>query len=488
MALALRDLVAQRSLDLRVLAGEHALDREIAWVHPTELADPTAFLDGGELLLTTGLTIDDVSVPDYVGRLVAAGVTGVGFGSGLSHAEVPQALIDAAADQGLPLLDVPHGTPFIAITKAVSAAVAADEYAAVVRTGKGQQELTRTALGRRGPGALVRKLARLVDAWVLLLDASGVVREATPASARSRVDALRGELRQVRAGSRLATVDGDEVLLQALGTRGRGFLAVGAPAGLDVADRHVVTTAAALLSLSLERDRAHGESLRGLRSGLAALLVGGQPELALEVIGTVFGPVAGPVSEPPWQVVVLVGSARARAAAIDALETELPQVFFAEYDGGVLVLGDDVSGVRQVAERMPGLHVGVSSSTSDVDVGYRQARRAAEAARSAGKPVVRFDEHAAGGVLGLLGPEVARAFADQALAPLREHDATGRGELLTSLRCWLSHNGHWDRAATQLGVHRHTLRNRLKKVAELTGRDLDSPGVRAELWLALQAD
>lgn len=483
MALALRDLVAQRSLELRVLAGQHALDREIAWVHPTELADPTEFLDGAELLLTTGLTIDDVSVPDYVGRLVAAGVTGVGFGSGLSHAEVPQPLIEAAADQGLPLLEVPHGTPFIAITKAVSAAVAADEYAAVVRTGKGQQELTRTALSKRGPGALVRKLARLVDAWVVLLDGSGVVREAAPASARSRVDALRGELRQVRAGSRLATVDGDEVLLQALGTRGRGFLAVGAPAGLDAADRHIVTTAASLLSLSLERDRAHGESLRGLRSGLAALLLGAQRELALDTIGTVFGSVAG----PPWQVVVLLGSARAQAAAMDVLETELPHVFFAEYDDGVLVLGDDVPGITRLTERIPGLHAGVSSSTSDIDVGYRQARRAAEAARSAGKPVVRYDEHAAGGVLGLLAPETARAFADQVLAPLREHDATGRSELVTSLRCWLAHNGHWDRAATQLGVHRHTLRNRLAKVADLTGRDLDSPGVRAELWLALQA-
>lgn len=483
MALSLRDLVAQRPLELRVLASEHALDREIAWVHPTELADPTAFLDGGELLLTTGLTIDDVAVTDYVRRLVAAGVTGVGFGSGLSHAEVPRTLIDAANEQGLPLVEVPHGTPFIAITKAVSAAVAADEYAAVVRTGKGQQELTRTALSRRGPGALVRKLARLVDAWTLLLDSSGVVREAAPASARSRAAALRAELPQVRAGSRLATVDGDEVLLQALSTRGRGFLAVGASAGLDNADRHIVTTAASLLSLSLEQDRAHGESLRGLRSGLAALLLAGQQKLALNTIGTVFGPLSG----PPWQVVSLLGRARARAAAMDVLETELPQVFAAEHDEGVLVIGDDVPGVTRLAERISGLYAGVAS-TADIEVGYRQAQQAADAARTAGKPVLRYDEHAAGGLLGLLEPEAALAFADQVLAPLRDHDAAGRGELLTSLRCWLEHNGHADRAATQLGVHRHTLRNRLAKVTQLIDRDLDSPGVRAELWLALHAE
>ena len=88
--------------------------------------------------------------------------------------------------------------------------------------------------------------------------------------------------------------------------------------------------------------------------------------------------------------------------------------------------------------------------------------------------------------MSLIDPVVARVFADQALAPLRQHDETGRGELVESLRCWLEHHGHWDLAAARLGVHRHTLRNRIRKAAELLGRDLDAPGVRAELWVALQ--
>jgi purine catabolism regulator len=89
--------------------------------------------------------------------------------------------------------------------------------------------------------------------------------------------------------------------------------------------------------------------------------------------------------------------------------------------------------------------------------------------------------------VSLLDPAVARAFARGLLGPLREHDRTGRGDLVASLRRWLEHHGHWDTAATRLGVHRHTLRNRITKVEDLLGRDLDSPGVRAELWVALQA-
>jgi PucR family transcriptional regulator, purine catabolism regulatory protein len=36
-------------------------------------------------------------------------------------------------------------------------------------------------------------------------------------------------------------------------------------------------------------------------------------------------------------------------------------------------------------------------------------------------------------------------------------------------------------------VHRHTLRYRIRRVAELTGRDLEAAADRVEFWLALQA-
>ena len=60
-----------------------------------------------------------------------------------------------------------------------------------------------------------------------------------------------------------------------------------------------------------------------------------------------------------------------------------------------------------------------------------------------------------------------------------------RTDLVESLRAYLACNGHWDAAAHRLGIHRHTLRYRMKRVSELLGRDLDDPGARAELWIAL---
>ncbi|HEV7978428.1 PucR family transcriptional regulator [Amycolatopsis sp.] len=485
MALTLRGLVAERSLGLRVRAGEEALDRPIGWVHPTDLLDPTPFLEGGELLLTNGLTLDEDTAPDYVRRLVDAGVAGLGFGVGMSHDRIPAALVKTAAEVGLPLIEVPRPTPFIAITKAVSRAIATDEYASLVRTGRGQQELTRSAVGEGGPAAVIRKLAKLTGGWVQLLDAAGNVTEVAPASGRS-FD-LRDQVRRLRGGTRLASsglrLGEHEVVVQALDTPARGYLAVGTETPMDAADQYIVNTAASLLSLALEQNREHGAALRGLRSGLLDLLIDGQVGLAVKSISTLWGGVPA----EPWSVLVVSGN-----GFFDALDAEFEgvgeRIFFAESGASVVVVctADSHGWVEELAERA-GARVGVSDSTVDIATGLVQARQALAAAQTERVPVVRFADHAGRGLLALVAPDAAAAFATGLLAPLRRHDETGRGDLVASLYCWLEHHGHWDLAATRLGIHRHTLRNRMDKIEALTGRSLASPGVRAELWLALNA-
>ncbi|MCU0258289.1 MAG: PucR family transcriptional regulator ligand-binding domain-containing protein, partial [Solirubrobacteraceae bacterium] len=79
--LTLRDVLGD--LDVRLLAGEANLGVPVRWVHISELADPTAFLAGGELLLTTGLTLDTPRKQrEFVGRLADHGLAGLGYGTG----------------------------------------------------------------------------------------------------------------------------------------------------------------------------------------------------------------------------------------------------------------------------------------------------------------------------------------------------------------------------------------------------------------------
>ncbi|NUT99448.1 MAG: PucR family transcriptional regulator [Saccharothrix sp.] len=420
MPLTLARLAREVGLTVHVDTG---LDRPVAWVHSTELADPTPFLEGGELLLTTGIALGPY--PAYARRLADAGVVGLGFGTGLSHAEIPDELVHAARAAGLAVLEVPRAVPFIAITKAVSRAVAADEYAALTRTSEAQRALTRAAL--TSPAEVVRRLAVLLGGAAALLDASGEFVHVSGDLPDLRSEAAR--LGRGPAGS--AWQAGERHLaLQVLGRH--GYLAVATPGPLDTVDRTVVNTAASLLTLGLAGSDAVDVVRRELRTARFRLLLAGVP-------------VAG-VPEGPFRV-VLGGE---------------PAGFWAEYEGDLVVLTDRFDGSG---------HASSPVDASSVARGYREALRARE------ERVARFEDVPGAGLLAADAAE----FGATLLAPLDDR-------LRETLRVWLACHGQWDPAAARLGVHRHTIRNRIKRVEELLGRSLDSPGVRAELWFALACE
>jgi purine catabolism regulator len=487
------------------------LGRAITWVHVSELIDPTPFLSGGELLLTTGIAFDATTDTDeYVRRLAEAAVVGVGFGTGLSHVNVPAELIRAARLHGLPIVEVPRRTPFIAISRAVSRAIAADEYAAVTKTFTAQQALTKAALAPAGPGRLVRLLAQQIGGWVVLLDPGGAPLEAYPDGDGGRDEALAAEM-TVLTGHRGSVSSGfplgdDTVSLQSVGTgqRGRAFLAVGTAGPLSPADRHLVNAAVMLLTIRLEQSSAGRVGLGPLRSAILRLLLDGQVEVARQVADQ------SGVVLPPEPVRWAVGSGAARSGLerwepLPGKGSRPPAGFVVgELDDlGVALLIDDAGLVDAIGavldsespaargsiENRPEQGwVGISepATYAELATAHRQALQAMEFGRRNNRLVTAFAEIAMPGLSGLLAPDTAQAFADALLAPLLEHDRTGRGDLVNSLREWLAHHGQWDPSSTALGVHRHTLRHRMRTVEELLGRSLDSPGTRSELWLALE--
>jgi purine catabolism regulator len=511
MPLTLASLAHHSALKLTVLAGGDRLGAQVRWVHTSELDDPGPYLEGGELLLTTGLKLavgDPKFIRGYVKRLAAAGVVGLGFGVGVVHDEAPPALVEAAGRAGLPLLEVPRATPFIAISKAVSAAVAADQYKAVTAGFEAQRDLTRAALDPDGSTALLARLAAHLSGWAALYDASGTVLAAAPEWAGRRAARLAGEIDRLRdvpapASAAVAGPAGteDRVEVQSLGTgrRPRGFLAVGTEERLDTAARYVVNAAVALLTLSLEQSRALQDAQSRLAAALLRMLLAGETEHARSVSGRMYGslfdhPVRLLIAEPadpqqgPEAVALL--AERAEAAAVRAAEPLLtvrdgPRLLvLAAEDAGALSTAADL------AEGADALAAGMSGPVAPAEVpeGHRQAERALAVALRRGRNLVEHDEVGAGSVLPLLADDAVRAFAEGLLRPLREHDATSRGDLVASLHAWLSHHGQWDAAAADLGVHRHTLRYRMRRVEEILGRSLDDPDVRMELWLALKAD
>ncbi|RPK49662.1 PucR family transcriptional regulator [Streptomyces sp. ADI93-02] len=513
----LASLVQHSALKLTVRAGADRLGTPVRWAHASELADPVPYMDGGELLLVTATNLDardPATMRRYVQRLAGAGIAGLGFAVGVTYDEIPPALVDAAEEAGLPLLEVPRRTPFLAISKAVSAAIAADQYRSVTAGFDAQRELTRAAVAGDGPAELLTRLAAHVDGWAALYDTSGAVVAAAPDWAARRAARLTPEVERLRDRSAPASVvvadsEGDDrVELQSLGTgrRSRGALAVGTGAALGTAERYAVHSAVALLTLTTARSRALQGAEQRLGAAILRMLLAGESDHARAVAGDLYGGLL----DAPFRLLIAESAVPAgtdllaesmEAAASRSGESLLmvpegERLVVLAADGGEAARAGaaharaaDDRPARETGEGDADVVVGMSAPSGPIAVSaaYKQAEQALSVARRRGRTMVEHEELAAGSVLPLLADDAVRAFADGMLRPLQEHDAKGRGDLVASLRAWLSRHGQWDAAAADLGVHRHTLRYRMRRVEEILGRSLDDPDVRMELWLALKA-
>jgi purine catabolism regulator len=90
-------------------------------------------------------------------------------------------------------------------------------------------------------------------------------------------------------------------------------------------------------------------------------------------------------------------------------------------------------------------------------------------------------------LLSLQDDDALRLYCDSVLGPLVDGGGEYGDELIRSLEAFIEQNGQWERAARELFCHRHTLRYRIRRVEELTGRDLSTARDRIEFWLALRA-
>lgn len=433
----LKDLVARVDLGLTVLCGADGLDRPIRWAHVSELEDPTPYLVGQELLLTAGVRFPS-DVPAYVAGLVSSGVSAIGFGVEPEFPTVPLSLVEACAAQGMPLLEVPPSTPFLAVSQALGALLAEIAVREQRMLADSQRALTRAATRVRPVESVLTTLAVVLNCRADLVD---------PASAPEDVATL---ARRVASGtgprSASTQVGGDHVTLDPVES---AVLVVRRSMPLSPAERAVVAVALALLGL-LRRDL---ESERGQIARLAASAL-----LRSRVTGV--GNVLGP---GPYRV--MAGQSR---ADYDVLAQRYGPLVSKVEDGFLALVpaGFEVSGP-----------VGVSAEVSESDITSAVEEASAMLARAlaTGSPAFPAAE-----LSSLVDPVAARAFARRELAAL-----LGRPELVETLRAWLGQHGSWDRAAAALGVHRNSVRHRISHVERLLGRDLGSADARASLWLAL---
>jgi purine catabolism regulator len=473
--LTVRDIASLPGLGLELSAGAEGADTEIRWVHVSELQDPTPWLEGGELLITTGLGLGSVprAQREYVRRLAEHGLAGLAFGVGFGWPAPPKALADEADRLGFPVLTVPYEVPFIALTKAISAQLANEQLARLERALEVHERLAQAVLEQRGAAALLGILGDHAGCALSLVDESGRVvgeRNGSRLDACEHVlelpvvaDAERLTLRAGKPGDELSEYD--RLVLH----HGQSALA------FELSRRHAVSAAELRLAGDLLEDLEHDRlDEREVARRIAAFGLDPQARYAalLAVSGSQ-GPgaqgedvrAAAAAVLDDHGVRYLSASRRDRAAFLVAAEGE----------------ADALALAHELVAAAPETRVGVGRPTSGSALG-RSLLEARAALDAVAGPVASYQDLGSLELLLSLPGAALEAFVARVLGP-----ASDNAWLLESLGALLDSGCRWSDAADRLGVHRHTLRYRMEQLRKQTGRHPDDPAERMELWLAVKA-
>jgi purine catabolism regulator len=407
------------------------------------------------------------------------------------------------------------------------------------------ERLERVVLSERGLEALAATLSTLIGAAVLVHDARGepLVQRAFRREVDSdTVIVMRDEIcdRARRREARTFVPSAGDIAERALAlpvTADGGaasahqrvpeawLVAIKDTGPLTDFDRLTLHQAVTIVALELLRGRVAGDTERRLAGDVLAAIVEGQlagPDLARRLepfglaervavivvqrsVGGRGGP--GPIEDALAAALRdeaapgLVASAGPYTCALIAGMAEEQQFALAQARAARV---DRAAG--------PGLRFGVGRPVAGAETrrSFHEARCAVEALAFgvAGEPTAGANGNGDGNgnrsvtrpvsvanykdlgsfqlLLSLQDDEALKLFCDSILGPIEASEGHYGGELMRSLEAFIEENGQWERAARRLYCHRHTLRYRIKRVEELTGRDLHSARDRIEFWLALR--
>ena len=534
--ITVQDILEISELDLRLLAGAKSTSNPVRWVHITEVPDPTRWLKGGELLLTTGYGFvgDEEQQVAQIKRLIDHNISGLGFGTGFSFDKVPAALVKVAEEYGFPLFEVPYHVPFIAITEAVASKIVNEQYSLLQRSLAVHEKLTKIVLEEKGLEAILSTLSALVGCSAVLFDFHGVV--LCEAAYRRKLGAelvadlwrLIGDRRADRQNFALSmdgVGSGVQVYPVVASHRIGAFLAVVKDSGdFSEYDRIILHNVVTVTALELVKKKAVAETEKRLAGDFFDELIASdlyEEEIARRLAFFGLEP------QSPHLIVLIdiddadgdaAGGDRTDAAAQDVKERlhwtvdefmarrDVLCISASRSDSVVVLVQPGKIGAEEfiglagelqgvIGEMVPEVSVSVGIGRPhrqliDLRQSYYEASYAIKIRRLKGEPrvIASFaDLGSYGLLLGLQDTLSLEVFYDSVLGKLQEYDEQNSSDLVRSLACFLEANGHWGDAAEKLYVHRHTLRYRMKRVEEITGRDLDLSQDRMEFWLALKA-
>jgi purine catabolism regulator len=520
------DLPAVRRGDPQVRAGADHLGRRVRWVHVSEVSDIASLLEGGELILTTGIALPEspAALARYVEELSSAGVTALAVELGRRYRDaLPAELVAAAERVGLPLIELRRVTPFVAVTQAVHTLILNARMQELIASDEAHQAFTELTLAGQGPQQVVELVAAMAGRPVIY---ENVVHQVLAYSAAERQPAdVLAEWERLSAAARssAASDEGESwfaVSVTAPGGGGWGRLIMLCDGAPTQRERMLLERGATALVINRLTDRdidsLERQSHRTLLTALAL-----SPELPPETAGRaralgvpldrrrLTGVVVRPTGEHagPGGIPALLRDIASQAVATlqglrvpalvgplddDRVAVLLSQERSADPDA---VLGRLSERLHAVSERRSEAHlvVGAGSTVVGIERAQDTLREAMQVAETAlGLPPQRAyfrppDLRLRGLVYSLRAEPAVHDYIERELGQLLAHDAEHGTRLYDFLAAYCRCGGNKTAAAAELFISRAALYDRIGKVERVLGVDLADPEVVVGLHFAVLA-
>jgi len=501
-----RDLLGRAELGLSVIAAEaEALDAPARNGYITDLPEPARFLADGDVVLTSGLWL---ALPDGADRFVrsvaASGASAVVLGT-LEIGVVPTEVIALCRELGVTLLTIAGGVSFRDVVSAVADAQPGSAAGLASRSAAFRRRLSAALSHGDGLAALLELGEEALGAPCWAVDERGETVGGSEPSAAATGSLwndviVHGHERAAAAGPATGIRIGDDPAI--------GVLCVARDGGpLDDATALELDALLGAMRVEMElglrwrraRGAQAGELIRQIASHEASpgiisarLRLEGLDPQAQTV--TIAARCDDPRFPPAAVSALLIRSAESAGLAVLAAERDGASLLLVNgesTDAWFASLSElpDAAGDAALADRR--LLIGVGDAISGVSrlgssLQTALARLDAVPERDA-RVLVATAVHVGGyrALLGLLGDGTRRGFAEEVLSPILEYDRRHDADLIATLRAFLDGDGAWQETARALHLHPNTLRYRMARIRELTGRDVARLADRVDLFLAL---
>nr|WP_206323686.1 PucR family transcriptional regulator [Streptomyces sp. HNM0574] len=517
-----------------VVGGERHLDRPVRWVHISEATDLTHLLEGGELVLSTGLPLtgDEASVEAYLRMLGEQRVAGLVVELGTHIAQVPGRLGALADAAGVPVVALTAEIRFVEVTQQVHRLIVADRYEEVEFARTTHEVFTSLNIARASTTDIVTRASQILGAPLVLEDLTRhVLAFCTAGAPAAGLLDNWAERSRLRAPDQEAEQAAWPSVPVGVGAERWGRLVLPAAGPSPARARMVLERAAQSLQLhrmlQQERDALVVQALGGLLDDLLSGRVGDESE-ALARAGalglapsTRYVPLVVRVPRLPEGDALRQGEVdrqlltAVRQSVTSAGHTAIVSI---RREGTVAVVmtcagalgqGDADTALAAVcrglrerlterhAPRRPGgegTAAWVAGTAPAAGSLVAAARGIAEAEHVADVGVTmpergrlyRSTDVRLRGLIALLRDDHrVQAFAETELGRLLDHDARTGEDLLGLLRTHLESAGSKTETARRSGLSRPTLYSRLRTLERVLGVSLESAESRTSLHTAL---